>query len=169
MSKVIIKDNVLPINFNHSIHVNFFAHQGPQQNSWVDKENVPDLFKALIEDAGKYFDFSTAVGYEWWTQKDGSKPGNGWHFDLDEKLFQEEGKIKLPLCSIIYYPTIGNLQGGTFVTEDISIQPRFNRAIYMAPGVKHNVEPFTGTRMSLLINVWSYKLEWATQTFYLKR
>jgi hypothetical protein len=169
MSKIIIQDNILTKSANHAIHRHFFANQEQQLSSWVDKENLPDLFKLLIDDASKYFDLSTAVGYEWWTHKDGTRPPFNWHCDFDEKLFNDEGSFKFPLCSIIYYPTISNLQGGNFLTEDTVIEPKTNRAIYMAPGVLHNVDVInSGTRMSLLINVWTYKLDYCLPTFYIK-
>ena len=71
----------------------------------------------------------------------------------DEKL-ADEGILKFPLCSIVYYSCVKSLLGGRLYVEDDIITPKTNRMIIFAAGARHYVEDFSGHRVSMLINPW---------------
>ena len=166
MTKLIIEDNILTKEESYQIYESFFLSGQVPYNMWMDKGSEPAIVKKIIDHAGKYFDLSTAVGYEWWLHLNGSLPPKSWHYDLDEHYWIEHKVQKNPLCSTIYYPIISNVKGGEFETENVIIEPKSNRAIFMSPNTLHTVKPYTGNRFSLLINVWDYKLEWCHPTFF---
>ena len=89
--------------------------------------------------------------YEFWT-RDNTKPPE-WHQDKDEKL-ADEGILKFPLCSIVYYSCVKSLLGGRLYVENDIITPKTNRMIIFAAGARHYVEDFSGHRVSMLINPW---------------
>lgn len=168
MTKIIIQDNILTNDEAYKAHEFFFVvHKGNNLNNWISKEDWEKLtfIKKITETASSYFDLSSCAGYEWWIHSEGSLPPRGWHKDLDEKHWADHYELKYPLCSIIYYPLIQDLQGGHFLTEDVKIAPKTNRTIFMESEQWHNVEPYQNGRWSILINPWSYKLDWAQETF----
>ena len=108
---------------------------------------------ALLEIGGKYIDISSAIGYETWIRIN-TRPA-GWHCDQDDRLNLTENKTSYPLCSMVYYPVVEDLQGGQLHLECDIITPKENRLVIFPPKTFHYVEPFTGKRVSLLINPWS--------------
>jgi hypothetical protein len=155
---IAIKDNVLSQADLAIIQELYFCNKPNYDTSWINKSDIPAWFNAIVNEASKFFSTESHVGVEWWTQNNGSLPSKGWHYDLDERLWQEQHKISTPICSIIFYPLIENLQGGQFKTESCIITPQTNRMIVMAPGTLHTVSEYTGTRWSLLINPWNYAI-----------
>lgn len=155
---ILIQDNVLDINNLALIQEKYFCNQPHYECNWIDKELVPEYFNAIIDKIKNHINVENYVGIEWWTQKDGSMPIKGWHYDVDENLWQTQHQIKTPLCSLIFYPLIENLQGGQLKTETTIITPQTNRLIMLSPQTLHNVQNYSGTRWSLLINLWDYKL-----------
>lgn len=163
---IIIKDNVLSDSSLALVQQSFFCSNQPNySNHWIDKANIPTYIHEILNVVKNNIDLKSYTGVEWWTQKDGSLPPKGWHYDVDENIWKKEHKVVTPICSIIYYPLIANLEGGLFKTEDTIITPKTNRLIIMSPNILHTVEPYNGTRWSFLINPWSYKLEWALTSF----
>ena len=76
-------------------------------------------------------------------------------YDKDEDFLKEKGVLHFPLCSMVYYPVVEDLQGGQLHLECDIITPKENRLVIFPPKTFHYVEPFTGKRVSLLINPWS--------------
>ena len=154
---VIILDDVV-LNFD-SIKENIIQ---PLQNEnliidWCDfnyEHQFQDLCLQFIDIASKYYDLSSSIGYEFWTHNN-TRPPEGWHYDKDEFLFDATGKYDYPLCSIVYYPLIENLQGGHLHIECDIITPKENRLIIFPPKTYHYVEPFKGNRISILVNPWN--------------
>jgi hypothetical protein len=107
----------------------------------------------LLKEAGKYFDLSSMVGSEYWAHY-GTR--SDWHVDKDEKLHEETGEIRCPICSIVYYADI-NVEGGNFLTKTSMVRPVTNRMLVFSPNILHCVEPYTGTRLSVAVNPWAYK------------
>ena len=59
------------------------------------------LFKnictSFLQLANSYFDLSSCIGYEFWTQNN-TRPTTR-HLDKDEQLLEEKGIYSFPLCS----------------------------------------------------------------------
>jgi hypothetical protein len=161
MTKLIVLDQALSIENSYQTYEYFFIqHKDINVNTnWMSKDQLPGFIEPLILEASRYYDLRDCIGFEWWCQSQGSRPARGWHYDLDDKLWNTKRQIQFPLCSIIYYPLIQDLQGGHFITEDITVTPRTNRAIIMAPGTLHDVEAYVNGRYAVLINPWNYQLQ----------
>ena len=110
---------------------------------------------SMINLASQYYDLTNAVGYEFWTRLNTCV--EGWHRDKDERLFDEKKIISFPLCTIIYYPIVKDLKGGELLLMDDMVTPKTNRMVMLASGVPHNVNEFTGERVSMMVNPWSRK------------
>ena len=114
-----------------------------------------DLAEALIDVAADYFNLENTVGYENWAH---NRPYDypSLHVDKDERLFEEQDILRHPLCSIIYYVYINNLEGGDLVSpNNWRVTPKQNRVVIFGPEVPHIVEDFTGGRISFMVNPWS--------------
>jgi len=111
---------------------------------------------ATLDVASHYFNLKTCIGYEFWTRL--NRCVGGWHQDKDERLFDEQGVVKFPLCSIIYYPYI-DMKGGELLLGSDKILPKTNRLVIFAAGIPHNVEDFTGNRISMMVNAWDRYVE----------
>ena len=114
------------------------------------------LCSSLLEEAKNYYDFSSAVGYEFWTQNNTRPPT--LHYDRDEKLYNEKKIFSFPICSIIFYVIVDNLSGGNLILDSDVIHPKENRLVIFPPGVLHEVEEFQGNRTSVLVNPWNTTL-----------
>ena len=149
----IVLDNVLDQDSTTRLHESidestrnpFFYKLG--QSHFYD-----DFSYAMLDVASHYFELKSCIGYEFWTRL--NRCVGGWHRDKDEKLFDEQGIIKYTLCSIIYYPYIDNMKGGELLLESDVITPKTNRMVIFASGILHNVESFTGNRISMMVNAW---------------
>ena len=64
---------------------------------------------------------------------------------------------------MVYYPVVDNLEGGQLHLECDIITPKENRLVIFPPKTFHYVEPFTGKRVTLLINPWSKVLNKFTE------
>ena len=109
----------------------------------------------ILERAHNFIDLTDSIGYEYWTQQN-TKPG-GLHQDKDEKAFRK-GITRFPMCSIVYYLTVENLEGGELVINNVTITPKENSMIVFSSGLEHEVKDFTGTRVSIAVNPWETKL-----------
>ena len=159
---------MLSLTSLNAMGVQHFNDVPTEKLRWVNKGDQPQYITDLINVADNYFNLSTAVGYEWWTQNN-SYSIKEWHYDTDEAEGKETSKS--PLCSIIYYPLAAHLNGGYLSTEDIKIKPKTNRMIIMAPETVHRIEPYNieeAARWSFLINPWEFKLENATPSWHIK-
>ena len=74
--------------------------------------------------------------------------------DKDEQLNGNKSILSFPLCSMVYYLIVENLEGGQLHVEDDIITPKTNRLVIFSPGKNHYVQPYTGTRISMLVNPW---------------
>ena len=108
---------------------------------------------AMINIASEFYDLSSSVGYEFWTRL--NRCVSDWHCDKDEKLYDEQKIVSYPLCTIIYYPHVDNMRGGELLLGSDKILPKTNRLVIFAPGIPHNVESFTGDRISMIVNPWN--------------
>ena len=159
---VIILDDVVNLNssFQRDI-INVFSER-KQKNideRWysLDEEHMfKDFCVQMITKANYYVNLTSCIGYEFWTQNN-TRPARR-HQDKDERLVERTGEYSFPLCSLIYYPIVENLEGGQLHVDDAIITPKTNRLVIMSPGMWHYVEKFTGTRISFLINPWDKTL-----------
>ena len=110
--------------------------------------------------------------YEYWSHRD--NPPN-WHYDKDEALSNNQGIIRTPLCSTVFYPNVSkDVREGYFeviekpqtnvndLTEDeerlhTKISPVTNRliifpSVYMHRGNKP--KDGVGERLLLAVNLW---------------
>jgi hypothetical protein len=129
-------------------------------NTWFDltEEHEWQSFShALMKLANQYYDLSDVVGYEFWSHYN-TRPYGGWHYDKDEVTYHSKKIYKFPVCSIVYYPIIDNMSGGELILEKDVVVPKVNRVVIFKPGMYHYVNEFDGTRYSMLINPWTYKL-----------
>lgn len=153
---IVVLDDVLSEPDRKTIYDTYSNKEKSLPTVWINKEYIYH-FRPLLSLAQKFIDFSSYSGFELWTHY-GSKPE--WHYDKDEHLHRRTGELKFPLCSILYYPFIGdNLIRGDFVTKDLKITPTTNRAIIFSPGIYHSVEEYVGERFSLILNPWTIKPE----------
>ena len=130
---------------------------------WYEIEKYEDpSFKQLRTIAGNYFDLSNLVGYEAWIHNNTIPVGDnddGWHKDRDELSYHVRKIFRFPICSMVFYTDIKNLQGGELLVEDTTITPKENRLVIFSPGLLHKVNEFEGKRVSLSINPWNRLLE----------
>mgnify|MGYP003650394606 FL=1 len=120
--------------------------------TWNSK--IKKHFSPFITEAKKNYNLSKFLGFETWSHHN-TKPAP--HHDRDEFLYKTTGKLKFPLCSVIFYIEVTNLKGGKLFINDDAVIPKTNRLIIFGPGVWHSVEPFLGIRKVLLINPWAEK------------
>lgn len=131
----------------------------PEQYSLkeLDKDIVPAGIQYLFDYASKIDDLTTTKYLEFWKHQNASP---SWHFDCDEIWLQQTGEYSFALNTIIFYPEIVGLKGGDLLTEDIKITPKTNRMVILPAGVWHKVEDINGgSRLSLNINPWHYRIE----------
>lgn len=128
----------------------------PMPTAWRDYSQVSILHQ-LVDIARNYFDLSSMIGFEYWSQNQ-SKPGD-WHIDKDEMMFQETGVVSTPLCTIAYYPIVDIVSGGRFISKDLAITPKTNRLLMFDSTMEHMVEDYTGRRVSVLIAPWDRKVK----------
>ena len=109
---VIIVNNFLPkITFEE--FQKYFFESFTKENcnlQWYSLDETHsrrDMCIHLLNFASNYFDLSKCIGYEFWcqhnTKPESEGPSGGWHYDKDELHFEQTGKLKFPLCSIVYY------------------------------------------------------------------
>ena len=110
----------------------------------------------MVRVASQFTNLEDCIGYEFWTQKN-TRPSK-WHYDKDEQLKHNENVVNFPLCSMVYYLIVENLDGGQLHVEDDIITPKTNRLVIFSPGKYHYVQPFTGKRVSMLVNPWNRDL-----------
>lgn len=121
---------------------------------WIPKGDLPDCLDKIAQHGAAQFDLSKATGFELWTHQN-TRP-HVWHYDHDEHERMTTEYIRFPICSIVYYPFVGKLEGGNFRTETVIVTPRTNRLITFSPGVLHGVEEYVGERFAVLLNPWIY-------------
>jgi hypothetical protein len=156
---LIVLDDVLSEEKRNDI-VHFFTKSADARNmKWaaidlnkLEEDQTP--MALIVKEAAKYFDLSSMVGVEYWAHL-GTRPG--WHVDRDENLAANSGKIVHPICSIVYYGNIQDLNGGRFETETETVVPKTNRMLMFSPGILHNVEDYSGVRLSIAVNPWAVK------------
>lgn len=155
MNKFLVVDNVLTEEELIATKL-FFENLKDGNTKWINKDE-PTYFplEKILNLVGQTFDLSAMVGCECWSHVN---TGAGWHVDKDESTWTERRELKHPICSIVYYPHIKNMQGGKFITKTHLALPVPNRLLAFSPGLYHSVEKFMGERMSCAINPWSYKL-----------
>ena len=146
MNKFIILDDVFEAQ---EIKLIAEFDYGDAQEDWYDLGFSP-VHEKILEICRAHFDLSGVIGYEMWCNS--SNPGR--HIDKDELTFREETALVLPLCSAVYYPRVGNMNGGEFYTDDIRYFPRTNRLVLFSPGIEHGVSAYVGNRMAVSINPW---------------
>lgn len=132
----------------------------PFQPSWVSKENLKGYQHKILQEASKNYKVDEAVGIEEWHHNPCFMPLPSLHYDKDELLFAEKNHLRFPLCSCILYMKINNLVGSRLIIDKrIEIVPESNTLVLLSPGVIHEVTNYvSGTRTSLNINVWDYKI-----------
>jgi len=124
----------------------------------VDSEHSNTFMcNEICRRAGKYFDTSRMIGYDYWTHTN-TRPMQ-FHYDKDENAYLKAGVTRFPICSTVFYLEIDNLVGGKLLMKnDVEITPKKNRLVIFSPGIYHGVEQFTGTRTSVNINPWKTNL-----------
>jgi hypothetical protein len=128
----------------------------PEDDSWFNFDQHPCVDE-MLKIAGKYFDLSEAIGYEMHKNVTGGDYKLEYHIDKDEQLFSTTGILSLPLCSIVYYPKIEDMQGGDLVFDDLMLKPITNRFVMFSSHLPHGVKDHSGSRLSVGINPWKEK------------
>ena len=96
----------------------------------------------MINVAGNFFDLTSCIGYEFWSQNN-TRPKD-WHIDKDEQMKANTGQTRFPLCSVVYYVKVDKLKGGKLHVEDDIVTPKSNRMVIFSPKLNHCVEPHMG-------------------------
>lgn len=114
-----------------------------------------ELSNILIDATKKYYNLDSCVGYEVWTHNN-TRP-SGRHSDKDDVYYSLTGKLKHPICTVVYYLHVDMfLDGGLLKLEQYgTMVPKENRIIIFGPGIFHEVEKFTGERVSVVLNPWN--------------
>ena len=116
-----------------------------------------DFCCKFIEIAENFYDMSSCVGYEFWTQNN-SRPSE-WHYDKDEIAYTTKGVTRYPICSTVFYLEVQNLENGKLQFKNgVEVTPRENRLVIFSPGLYHGVEQFNGVRTSINVNPWNTQL-----------
>lgn len=90
-------------------------------------------------------------GIELWVNNNTSV---GWHYDKDEHTYVTTGRTRLADLSTVFYTHVDIQEGGLFLHDGGSVEPKPNRLIIFSKGMMHRVEPFVGTRWSVAANLW---------------
>jgi hypothetical protein len=107
--------------------------------------------------AGKYFDLSGIIGYDYWTHTN-TRPMQ-WHHDKDETAYLKLGMARYPVCSTVYYLEVEDLVDGKLQFDNgVEVVPKSNRLVVFSKGLYHGVEEFKGVRTSININPWNTRL-----------
>ena len=155
---IIILDDIIDLKSNFqrdSMRVLDELNEPNINEKWysLDEQHPFDNFcNSMIGVANQFINLDSCVGYEFWTQKN-TRPSK-WHQDKDEQLNGNKSILSFPLCSMVYYLIVENLEGGQLHVEDDIITPKTNRLVIFSPGKNHYVQPYTGTRISMLVNPW---------------
>ena len=155
---IIILDDIIDLKSNFqrdSVRVLDELNEPNINEKWysLDEQHPFDNFcNSMIGVANQFINLDSCVGYEFWTQKN-TRPSK-WHQDKDEQLNGNKSILSFPLCSMVYYLIVENLEGGQLHVEDDIITPKTNRLVIFSPGKNHYVQPYTGTRISMLVNPW---------------
>jgi hypothetical protein len=157
-NNLIVIENVLT-DAENQLMLNHFVSN--QINSWIDGnietiDNVKLPLQKILKIVNNHFDLSNMLGVECWSN---INVHTGWHIDFDDMEMFKTKQLKTPICSIVYYVKINNLIGGNLITKTESYTPKTNDLVTFKPGLIHNVEKFSGERMSIAINPWEYKIE----------
>lgn len=123
-----------------------------QSDGWFEFGQY-ECIDQILDIARKYFDLSDAIGYEMHKNLKGPK----YHCDKDELLYSTQKILSFPLCGIVYYPKIENMQGGDLAFDNVVLLPITNRLVIFSPNLSHGVNNFLGTRISIGINPWKEK------------
>ena len=156
---IIILDDIIDLKSNFqrdSVRVLDELNEPNINEKWysLDEQHPFDNFcNSMIGVANQFINLDSCVGYEFWTQKN-TRPSK-WHQDKDEQLNGNKSILSFPLCSMVYYLIVENLEGGQLHVEDDIITPKTNRLVIFSPGKYHYVQPYTGTRISMLVNPWN--------------
>ena len=156
---IIILDDIIDLKSNFQRDSMTVLDQLKQPNineKWysLDEQHPFENFcNSMIGIANQFINLDSCVGYEFWTQKN-TRPSK-WHQDKDEQLNGNKSILSFPLCSMVYYLIVENLEGGQLHVEDDIITPKTNRLVIFSPGKNHYVQPYTGTRISMLVNPWN--------------
>ena len=154
MKKLIILDDV----FDSETIAAIGAFDYGDGETWYDLGASP-VHEKILAICAQHFDLASVVGYEMW--RNDTNPG--WHVDKDEKLFIQRKELVYPQCSAVYYVQAEEVSGGEFFTDDVRFFPRTNRLVLFSPGLYHGVAAYTGTRMAVSLNPWTYKVRnWRT-------
>lgn len=149
----VIIDDILDLKSVSEIHKSIDeSTRDPFFYTINDSHLYDDFCLKMIQIANEFYDLSSYVGYEFWTRL--NRCVGGWHCDKDERLYDEQKIVSYPLCTIIYYPHV-DMKGGELLLGNDKILPKTNRMVIFAPGIPHNVEDFTGDRISMMVNPWN--------------
>jgi Rps23 Pro-64 3,4-dihydroxylase Tpa1-like proline 4-hydroxylase len=111
-----------------------------------------DSVKAILKIVNDYVDLSDMAGFE---MHHNYTDYVSHHVDKDEILFSQTGETRLPIVGIVYYPLIKELNGGTFYTDHLTVEPKANSMIIFPSVLLHGVSPvIRGERVSVGINPW---------------
>jgi hypothetical protein len=152
MNKFIILDNVF--DEETRIAIRDFEYGPPRPQKWYEYGDSP-FHEKILDIASQHFDLSKTIGYEMWC----NTRAVGWHFDHDEVKSKETGFFIFPPCAIVYYAEVDDLDGGEFVTNDITCTPVTNRLVMFSGNIHHAVKPYSGIRKAISMNPWDSKIE----------
>lgn len=121
----------------------------------IAKKDVPAVFLKLIE-----FQPVEYKNVEWWYNSDADTITR--HNDCDGGLFAYTGVKRFPEMTYVYYKTTDLEYGGDLVlfkeegSDDIleKISPVRNSLVIFDAKFEHVVEPYEGSRVSLVLNPW---------------
>jgi hypothetical protein len=153
--RIIIEDDAFGLEVAEALTTYYRNNSNALSSKFVKnfREDLEDLIAPnLLQFASQFFDLKNTIGYERWGSVDGNP--KEWHIDKDENNISN-----YPLCTIIYYPEVKDIIGGKLLTKYESIIPKTDRLIMFSPGLLHAVEPFIGSRITVVYNPWTYEIK----------
>ena len=151
---MIIIENILSESVRFDMYT---AYDGPRYHGFKYLDGMLLGERQLLDVASTLFNLTGIVGSEIWSNVNSAVPH--WHIDKDERHYNATGEFKFPLCTIVYYPHVKNLQGGRlklYEDESIIITPKQNMVVVFPSNIPHLVEPFTGERLSVISCPYTY-------------
>jgi len=112
--------------------------------------------KKIMDYAMQFYDLSQMHSCESWVNY--NQVSHVLHTDHDMKHFVLTGEERYPICTIIFYPEASCTADGWLEVRGQIVRPVTNRIVCFGPAIPHIVRPFTGTRISVVYNPWTYEI-----------
>ena len=156
------------IAFNETISKEWFSDKKSRSpnffEKWKPKQNLSQEFSKIISTEKVEF-----TGVAWWSHDSSINRGNAdlhqglnKHTDLDVIYYQNTGKLRYPEKTFVFYPFVSSdFKGGELIVYAKGqnkvlkkIKPHKNRLVMFDSDLEHEILPFVGRRISVVLSPW---------------